>query len=333
MKRSCSKEVETIRTERAKENVLDTKIHITSSENVQSHQETKTKGLMLEDFRAITVKMRNRRPKTKHVLWLKHLMSFSEGHTPKGVGLRVADSHTGNHRKDDFMPLETFGGFPKAYVSICDASDSYLQILMSAYVMLYIHIYICEALHALKCVYNRVLVLWQRLPHMVQAAMKASTKVAGCCKGCSVAKKASIKASDCFEGCHISCCKGCHRGSGCCGGCHIGYRLLRRLPHRLQAIVKAATKVAGCCEGCNLAKKAAIKASYYIKGCKKCSRLQTAVKAGTKVAGYYEGCNIVKKAAQRRLLLNLTEIVKMVKVPWMAPLIVQIWARPSSNGD
>ncbi|GJV68133.1 hypothetical protein Tco_1483642 [Tanacetum coccineum] len=39
-------------------------------------------------------------------------LSFSEGHTLKGVGLRVADSHTGNHRKDGFTPLETFGGFP-----------------------------------------------------------------------------------------------------------------------------------------------------------------------------------------------------------------------------
>ncbi|GKD67463.1 hypothetical protein Tco_1309571, partial [Tanacetum coccineum] len=27
--------------------------------------------------------------------------------TAKGVGLRVADSHTGNHPEDDFMPLET----------------------------------------------------------------------------------------------------------------------------------------------------------------------------------------------------------------------------------
>nr|GEY17010.1 putative ribonuclease H-like domain-containing protein [Tanacetum cinerariifolium] len=31
-------------------------------------------------------------------------------HTPKGVGLRVADSHTGNHLEDDFTSLETFGG-------------------------------------------------------------------------------------------------------------------------------------------------------------------------------------------------------------------------------
>ncbi|GJU27265.1 hypothetical protein Tco_1165886 [Tanacetum coccineum] len=38
-----------------------------------------------------------------------------ERHTPAGVGLRVADSHTGNHLKDDFTPLETFRGFPSAF--------------------------------------------------------------------------------------------------------------------------------------------------------------------------------------------------------------------------
>ncbi|GKE01378.1 hypothetical protein Tco_1389361, partial [Tanacetum coccineum] len=43
------------------------------------------------------------------------LVSGAEGHTPKGVGLRVADSHTGNHRKDDFTPPETFEGFPSAF--------------------------------------------------------------------------------------------------------------------------------------------------------------------------------------------------------------------------
>ncbi|GKA26576.1 hypothetical protein Tco_0712685 [Tanacetum coccineum] len=41
--------------------------------------------------------------------------SFFKGHTPKGIGLRVADSHTGNHREDDFTPPETFKGFPCAF--------------------------------------------------------------------------------------------------------------------------------------------------------------------------------------------------------------------------
>ncbi|GJV41017.1 hypothetical protein Tco_1419457, partial [Tanacetum coccineum] len=33
--------------------------------------------------------------------------SFIEDLTAKGMGLRVTDSNTGNHRKDDFTPLET----------------------------------------------------------------------------------------------------------------------------------------------------------------------------------------------------------------------------------
>ncbi|GKB39842.1 hypothetical protein Tco_0884784 [Tanacetum coccineum] len=36
---------------------------------------------------------------------------FSEEHTPKGVGLRVADSH----RDDDFTSLETFEGLPSSF--------------------------------------------------------------------------------------------------------------------------------------------------------------------------------------------------------------------------
>ncbi|GKE46706.1 hypothetical protein Tco_1477964 [Tanacetum coccineum] len=43
------------------------------------------------------------------------LISGAEGHTPKGTGLRVVDSHTGNHRGDDFTPLETFRGFSCAF--------------------------------------------------------------------------------------------------------------------------------------------------------------------------------------------------------------------------
>ncbi|GJX89190.1 hypothetical protein Tco_0341204 [Tanacetum coccineum] len=38
----------------------------------------------------------------------------------------------------------------------------------------------------------------------------------------------------------------------CYEGYNRGYWLLRRLPHRLQAAVKAATKIAGCCGGCHI---------------------------------------------------------------------------------
>nr|GFB63045.1 opie2 pol protein [Tanacetum cinerariifolium] len=36
-----------------------------------------------------------------------HLEKFRQRPPAKGVGLRVVDSHTGNHPEDDFMPLET----------------------------------------------------------------------------------------------------------------------------------------------------------------------------------------------------------------------------------
>ncbi|GJZ25157.1 hypothetical protein Tco_0562616 [Tanacetum coccineum] len=37
--------------------------------------------------------------------------SFIEDQTTKGMGLRVEDSHTGNHREDGFTPLETIRRF------------------------------------------------------------------------------------------------------------------------------------------------------------------------------------------------------------------------------
>ncbi|GKE92444.1 hypothetical protein Tco_1573539 [Tanacetum coccineum] len=37
--------------------------------------------------------------------------SFIEDQPAKGVGLRVVDSHTGNHREDGFTPLETIRRF------------------------------------------------------------------------------------------------------------------------------------------------------------------------------------------------------------------------------
>ncbi|GJZ50444.1 hypothetical protein Tco_0604634 [Tanacetum coccineum] len=69
------------------------------------------------------------------------------------------------------------------------------------------------------------------------------------------------------------------------GGCHIGCKLLRRLPHKLQAATKRLSH-----------------------------RVQAAVKAATKVAGYCEGCHTAKKAATllRRLQRNLTEVWKAV---------------------
>nr|GEY97315.1 UBN2 domain-containing protein [Tanacetum cinerariifolium] len=54
--------------EEAKENALDAEIQITSSDNAQSHQEARTKGLLLEEQEAIAAKMRKKILKTKLVL-------------------------------------------------------------------------------------------------------------------------------------------------------------------------------------------------------------------------------------------------------------------------
>nr|GEY54616.1 UBN2 domain-containing protein [Tanacetum cinerariifolium] len=54
--------------EEAKENALNAEIQITSPENAQSHQEARTKGLLLEEYEAIAAKMRKKWLKTKLVL-------------------------------------------------------------------------------------------------------------------------------------------------------------------------------------------------------------------------------------------------------------------------
>ncbi|GJR56850.1 hypothetical protein Tco_1499012 [Tanacetum coccineum] len=64
----CSKEVKMTKMVKAKENVLDAEIQITSLENAQSHQEAKTKGFSLEEHGAIAAKMKKKRLKTIHVL-------------------------------------------------------------------------------------------------------------------------------------------------------------------------------------------------------------------------------------------------------------------------
>ncbi|GJV74824.1 hypothetical protein Tco_1506408 [Tanacetum coccineum] len=56
----------------------DVEIQITLSENVRSHHKAKTKGLLLEDLGAIAVKKKEKRSKTKRVLWLKHLMRLEK---------------------------------------------------------------------------------------------------------------------------------------------------------------------------------------------------------------------------------------------------------------
>ncbi|GJW13594.1 retrovirus-related pol polyprotein from transposon TNT 1-94 [Tanacetum coccineum] len=64
---SHSKEVETKKMVKAKENVLDVEIQIISSESVQSHQETIIKELSLEEHGVIATKIKKKRLKTKLV--------------------------------------------------------------------------------------------------------------------------------------------------------------------------------------------------------------------------------------------------------------------------
>ncbi|GJR22895.1 UBN2 domain-containing protein [Tanacetum coccineum] len=53
---------------KSEKNALDVEIQITSSENTQSHQEARTKGLLLEEHGAIAARMSKKRLKTKLVL-------------------------------------------------------------------------------------------------------------------------------------------------------------------------------------------------------------------------------------------------------------------------
>ncbi|GKA64493.1 hypothetical protein Tco_0764200 [Tanacetum coccineum] len=63
----------------------------------------------------VTVTLVSRAEASFIIICLYLYLNFFEGHTPKGVGLRVVDSNTGNHREDDFTPPETFKGFPSAF--------------------------------------------------------------------------------------------------------------------------------------------------------------------------------------------------------------------------
>nr|GEV04479.1 transposase, Ptta/En/Spm, transposase, Tnp1/En/Spm-like protein [Tanacetum cinerariifolium] len=53
--------------DKSEENALDVDIQITSSENAQSYQEVRTKGILLEEHGAIVGEMRKKKLKTKHV--------------------------------------------------------------------------------------------------------------------------------------------------------------------------------------------------------------------------------------------------------------------------
>nr|GEU44662.1 copia-type Pol polyprotein [Tanacetum cinerariifolium] len=63
---------------RAKENASNVEIQIISSENVQNNQETIIKEPLLEDHGVIATTMKKNTPRTKNVLWLKHLTRLTK---------------------------------------------------------------------------------------------------------------------------------------------------------------------------------------------------------------------------------------------------------------
>ncbi|GJS53468.1 hypothetical protein Tco_0626830 [Tanacetum coccineum] len=139
---------------------------------------------------------------------------FSEGRTPKDVGLRVADSHIGNHRKDDFTPLETFRGFPSAFGVTVKAITGHTGSCESCHTAKKVEMELAGSYggwHISCCCegYNEAYWLLRRMPYKQQAATKAAIKVEGF-----------------YEGCH----KGSNRASW----------LLQRLLQRVQTAVKAA---------------------------------------------------------------------------------------------
>nr|GEW28677.1 hypothetical protein [Tanacetum cinerariifolium] len=75
---------------RAKENALDVEIQITSSENVRSHQEAKTEGILLEDLGAIAAKMRKKRLKTKRV----DINGYYKNHEKRTKNRAITDTRT-----------------------------------------------------------------------------------------------------------------------------------------------------------------------------------------------------------------------------------------------
>ncbi|GKD21250.1 hypothetical protein Tco_1222953, partial [Tanacetum coccineum] len=74
MTKRRSKEAETTRTAKVIGNVLDAVIQIILLENVQNHQKTRIKEHSSKVLGVIAVRKIMKRPKTKHVSWLKHLM-------------------------------------------------------------------------------------------------------------------------------------------------------------------------------------------------------------------------------------------------------------------
>ncbi|GJV34057.1 hypothetical protein Tco_1394457 [Tanacetum coccineum] len=174
---------------------------------------------------------------------------------------------------------------------------------------------------------------------LLRTQQRLQTKVASRHKGCMLLRRLQQRL--------LAAVKAATKVPGCCEGCHIGYRLLQRLPHRLQAATKASITVAGfyegCHKGCRLLQRLndAVKATTELIGsCEGChigyntakkastsaamnatTKLVAFAEAGIYVVGccedyneacsfcYCEGCNVAKKAAPLLRRSSLTNSI------------------------
>ncbi|GJS90732.1 hypothetical protein Tco_0773368 [Tanacetum coccineum] len=83
----CSKEAEMTRMTKVIGSVLDTMIQIILLENVQNHRKTRTKEHSSEALEVIAVRTMMKRPKTKHVSWLMHLVRYVLN--PPTLGMQI----------------------------------------------------------------------------------------------------------------------------------------------------------------------------------------------------------------------------------------------------
>ncbi|GKC83657.1 hypothetical protein Tco_1139374, partial [Tanacetum coccineum] len=124
------------------------------------------------------------------------------------------------------------------------------------------------------------------------------------CRQCMVYVHLVVNSQGCNGGCWLlrrlshrlqAAMKATTRLVGSYEGCHIGCRLSQRLPHCWQAAIK----VVGCCEGYNRVCWLMRRLPYKLQAAMK--RLSHMLKADAKVAikvtGFYKGCHIVEKAA------------------------------------
>ncbi|GKC57669.1 hypothetical protein Tco_1085267 [Tanacetum coccineum] len=96
--------------------VLDAEIQIISLENVQNHRKTRTKEHSLEVLGVIAVRKMMKRLKTKHVSWLKHLVSNQKPSKEKsGIGFNSFEASTSGTKEIKFVKYQkemSSGGSP-----------------------------------------------------------------------------------------------------------------------------------------------------------------------------------------------------------------------------